>query len=78
MGKENAVNRKIMNDNIPEYLILRVYKTGAYYKPMILARFPKLKQEKIYKFFTASAEGFSEKERALEFGIKQLTAGKFL
>lgn len=59
-----------------DHLILTVYKSGATYKPMIRANSGK--KERIYKFFAASAEGFAERERALEFGIQQLKRGRFL
>ena len=63
---------------MPEYLILSIYKSGKYYKPVIRAQFKGNKQMKVYKFFTASEQGFSERGKAQDFGLQMLKAGKFL
>ena len=63
---------------MPEYIILSVYRSGKFYKPMIRAKFKRDKAERIYKLFRASEEGFLSRERALDFGITTLIAGHFL
>jgi hypothetical protein len=73
-----TINTYLKGAIMPEYLILSVYRSGKFYKPMIRAKFRKEKAERIYKIFRASDEGFSDRERALDFGIKTLAAGHFL
>ena len=63
---------------MPEYLILTVYRSGKYYKPMIRAKFKKDKAERTYKLFRPSEEGFLSRERAFNFGMTTLIAGHFL
>jgi hypothetical protein len=63
---------------MPEYLILSVYRSGKFYKPMIRAKFKKEKAERTYKIFRASDEGFLSRERALDYGMKTLATGHFI